>query len=495
MAVYYFRNTGNVNWGTATNWSLSDGGAGDGAVPTAADDAIFTSNSGNCTTDTSARVCLTLICTGYTNTLTLTNTLTVSGTITLSSTMTISGAAQLILAVSATITSNGCNIPNLRIGNTTAVIATCGDVISVTNIQIAGNNSTTFTVNNNTINVSGNFTLGTSTNTNTADGTTSINLVGTGTWSQNVAGSQFRNPININTSGVITCGSTINYGLSTLTYTSGTVNAISTTLTILTGCTLNTSIVLWGNVTIGNSITVTLSSDLLCSREFRFGNSTTGSPILNGNNILVFGNLITQATSGILSGTTTIVLSGNGSITMGSFTTGYLANNLTINTNETITLIGNFRYRTGTFTYISGKFIALSTSNLLLIAATTLIGVYKIKFATVTITNGIVITMDNFFSGSPTTQTIVRSSSSGSTYTISFTDLFEKVCKFVDISDCVLSRPMQLLVITQINNTNVRNVGIRYINQSPNSIPKGLQDKISMTYPAFYLTSDPTKTI
>ena len=164
MAIYFFRNTGDVNWGTATNWSLSDGGPADGAVPTAADDARFTANSGNCTTNASARVCLTLNCTGYTNTLTLTQVLTVGGNITLSGTMTIAGASQLRISASGTVTGNGCNIPNFRIGVTVSLNCILADVLSIDNLLIGGNNATTFTINGNSININGNLTLGTAAN-------------------------------------------------------------------------------------------------------------------------------------------------------------------------------------------------------------------------------------------------------------------------------------------------------------------------------------------
>jgi hypothetical protein len=52
----HFRNTGNTLWSVASNWSLTDGGPGNGRVPTPDDDVRFTSNSGNCTIDIPATV-------------------------------------------------------------------------------------------------------------------------------------------------------------------------------------------------------------------------------------------------------------------------------------------------------------------------------------------------------------------------------------------------------------------------------------------------------
>ena len=81
MATYYFRNTGDSNWGTATNWSFTSGGPGNGSVPTSNDDAILDSNSGNCTTNTTDRSCKNLNTTGYVNTLNLNRNLNVYGNI------------------------------------------------------------------------------------------------------------------------------------------------------------------------------------------------------------------------------------------------------------------------------------------------------------------------------------------------------------------------------------------------------------------------------
>lgn len=109
MATYYFRNTGTGVWGTASNWSLTSGGGATGAVPTAADTAVFDSNSISCTLNTSSRVCLSLSCTTYTQTLNFsTFNLTVSGNIDLGSSMTLTGSGgSLVVNANSTITTNG----------------------------------------------------------------------------------------------------------------------------------------------------------------------------------------------------------------------------------------------------------------------------------------------------------------------------------------------------------------------------------------------------
>jgi hypothetical protein len=109
MATYYFRNTGTGVWGTASNWSLTSGGGATGAVPTAADTAVFDSNSISCTLNTSNRVCLSLSATTYTSTLAFTTlNLTVSGNINLGSGMTLTTTTGgLVVNANSTITTNG----------------------------------------------------------------------------------------------------------------------------------------------------------------------------------------------------------------------------------------------------------------------------------------------------------------------------------------------------------------------------------------------------
>jgi len=103
-ATYWFRNTGNSNWLLASNWSLSDGGGADGAIPTAADTAMFSNLSGNCLVNSSA-TCLHLNFTGgtgYTGTFSFSSsTLTIAsgGSITMSPTMTVNTSSTGVTAL------------------------------------------------------------------------------------------------------------------------------------------------------------------------------------------------------------------------------------------------------------------------------------------------------------------------------------------------------------------------------------------------------------
>jgi hypothetical protein len=156
----------------------------------------------------------------------------------------------------------------------------------------------------------------------------------------------------------------------------------------------------------------------------------------------------------------------------------------------TIVSGNTLRYNTGTLTYTSGK-VTTTGSTLLIELATTLINMDKIAWNIVNVTAGITLTMNKFFSGSPKQKTTIQSSTSGTVYTITFQDTFEKTAKFVKTSDCSLTRKGQLLMLTP-NSDKGGNSGIRYINQSPNGIAKNSPSIIDpITYPSFGLVADP----
>lgn len=118
---------------------------------------------------------------------------------------------------------------------------------------------------------------------------------------------------------IINCGtlnlvSFIPYYTGTITYTSGTINAGTSTLLILGSCTLNTNGIDWYNITASvNSTVVTLSSDLTCTNDFTsLGDSITVT--FNNNNIYVEGDVnLTGATqsNNTLAGTSNFIISGS----------------------------------------------------------------------------------------------------------------------------------------------------------------------------------------
>lgn len=317
-------------------------------------------------------------------------------------------------------------------------------------------------------------------------GTASINLIGTGTWSNTSTGA-IRNNININTSGTLTIGTNIYYNTGTLTYIAGIIDATTNNSTLNIGATttLDTSGMSWNNVSItfGN---ITFSSDLNVLNFTVNGNS---NPNLNLNKINVIGNLQIDGTNTV-SGTAEIILLGDGTWSSILGSNAELRNNLTINAAGTIKLSTNVYYGIGTIKYLSGK-INAKNSTLNIVGNTTLINCHKINFNNVRLNVSSTITMNEFFSGSPSLVTNIISSSSTANYTIVFQDGFEKISKFVNINNCTLSKPLQLLVITK-SKINSTNRGIRYINQSPNGIAKGEPSvNVPMTFGAGGLINDP----
>lgn len=382
MAIYYFRNTGDVNWGTATNWSLTDGGGATGAVPTAADDAYFTSNSGNCTVNTSARVCKTLIFSGvgagnYANTLTMTNAITASGSVTLSATMTIAGTAALTINATGTLTSNTKTWPNSLTLAGTSQTYTLADNWTVTgSLTLSGTTAVNLTGAFN-MNVGGSLTVAV-TSTGTVSATIILN--GTGTWSGSTA---LRNNLTINTAGTITINSNIGFNTGTLTYTAGTVNVTAGTLNILasTTTTLATNGILWNNVQFsGTSTIATLTNDLTCVLLFLGSTST-----VNGSTIYTNGLQV----NGSITGTTNIEINGTGTWTgIG----GYFTNNLNINCTA-LTITGPAGYRTGTLTYTAGA--VTTTGSTLTIGASTTLNTNGINWDNISISGTITLTLNS----------------------------------------------------------------------------------------------------
>lgn len=480
MATYYFRNAG-VNWGDAANWSLTDGGGATGAVPLATDDAYFTSNSGNCTVNATARVCRTLIFSGvgagnYANTFTVDNNVTVSGNVTLSATMTITGTANLRINATSTLTSNGITWSGglTIVGNQTVTLSgnwTINGSFDTTNT------TGTATINNNTLTIGGGFTS--TITSGSVTGTTNIVLNGTGTLATNAVsnGAVFNN-ITINTTGEITLGTTFRYSGGTFTYTLGLVTTSGSTFIIGgTGATINTDGIIWNNIRIAiTSITITLLSNLTC-----YGNlsitDTAAAITLNGFTIFIGGSFTANTiTTGTIGGTTNIVLNGNGTLSTTNVTSGGISNSITIDTTGTYIFSGRINFSGSSFIIKRGRII--TTGNRLYIRSSCTFSFKGINFNNVIITAGRTITMDEFFSGAPDQKATITSTTT-SNYTITFTDGFERFAKFVNINNATITRRGQLVLITNevVPSTTL---GIRRINSFPNGV--GSQGNFKQLY-------------
>jgi hypothetical protein len=348
MANRYFLNIG-ANWGDTANWSDTSGGTGGFSVPTNVDDVFFDANSGNCTVNASARVCLTLNFTGYTNTITMSNTITVSGNVTLAAGMGIAGASALIVDETSTLTSNGKTWSAPFTFSGTSKTFTLGDNWAISG-QVNLSGTTATTINSNTLTSSGNLRTTTSA---TTSGTTNLSLTG-GTWS-NISTGSLR--LNTTINGNITVSGTVYFSNATLNYSSGTVTVTGSTLNLTGTVTMNTNTLQWNNFTTGNpATTLTLSSDLNIGGEWN--QDISGTSVNGSFNINAFGGIFAQVGASYGSGSP--VLNIKGGTWRGTGTQGITTN---LDGNINITLSGGgFNGGTRTLTYVSGNVTCTQTS-------------------------------------------------------------------------------------------------------------------------------------
>jgi hypothetical protein len=524
MATYYFRNVG-TDWNTASNWSLTDGGGATGAVPTAADDAYFTSNSGSCTVSTASRVCKTLIFSGvgagdYSNTFTLNNTLTVSGNITLSSTMTFAGTSTLGINALSTLTSNGTTL--------TCSLTLTGNLTLGDNVTINGDfRIAAVTITGNTLYIGGGLIQTVNGNTSTLN--SNIEMIGTGNISVGTSGASFggTGTLTINTSGIITITGLSFSGNRSFVYVDGTINVTGNVNFINTSGTLTLDMKGYplsppaaNTISLAtNGGTISFLSDFVMERSvFQFGNSvlaagqvcvlsTSGGNLYLGKDSMPAS--ITNVASSISNtGTATIYIRGGGVCNYGisaaiplnmvfDFSGILRINNGTSFGTETT----GMTLSTGTYTFLNGRVISQNNAlvknlgRLDITGNATLIGFDKLSgIGNIRITNGVTLTMDKFFSGRPDCISNIFCATVTGAYTVTFQDTFEKFSNWVKVSNCTLSRRGQLLILNQrgVNNT-ARNTGVRYVNSWPNGAPKHspFTPDNSTAYSAGGLLADP----
>lgn len=329
-------------------------------------------------------------------------------------------------------------------------------------------------------------------------GTAKIILTG-GTWS---GSSSLANSLDLN--GNVTISGSVSYGGGTLTYVSGTVVTTGSTLNLVNYCALDTRSIRFNNVSsnIGynGSFYVTLFSDLYIDGflsltsgggtstvryNLKFNQNTSEVIYLNGGLFISGSGQTGQPFSGdaALSGAPIYLTGGTWSASGGG---AALNNNLILRGNVTIS--GNVYYNGGVLTYERGV-INSSTAILNIINYATVINFNKVPLKGVNIVSYVIL--NNFFTGTPSQLCQV----SGTSYTINFTDNFERIARNVAISGATLARPGQLIVATnsRFNTNRITNShGIRYINQSPNGIMPFIQNATdTMAFPAMGLASDP----
>ncbi len=365
MATYYFRNTGNTDWGLASNWSLTDGGGPTAPnFPTSSDDVIFTNNSGNVLVGPN-RNTRNLSFTNWAGSINLNGVLMrVYGNLDFGSnlwTYSNPGIWQMGSTVGVmngqTIQTNGRAIPGTlsfgyATGNNPVVLLgdiTCGAL----RIESA--------VGSASVNIFTGFTMYVTGSISTMSAgrqlraSTPIIMIGTGTITTFDSSAFIGSNITINTAGTITFSGTVCFQERTLTYIAGTVNNAGSTLVVNNATTLNTIGINWNNVLFnGTSATLTLTTDLHCN-QFTMG---VNNKTINGANIYNAGNLYAPSNTGNVQGTSTIIMNGTGTINAAGG--AYFGINIIINTIGTITL-SSFNYGIATFKYISGTIINSGT--------------------------------------------------------------------------------------------------------------------------------------
>jgi hypothetical protein len=453
-----------------------------------------------------------------------------TATITLTSNLNITNYAQYF---NGTITHSGAvyNLTgDLYIGNniSSVNVSFTNTDINIVNLFVNLRLGYTYVVNNGSanINISGNYTLNNMDNSSGTITCTPIRLVGNGTWSctTTVAGfyASHNGDITIDTAGTITFGTIVFLGGGTISKLSGTIDTTTNSNTFyVRGGTINISDITWNNFFFasGGANTMTLANNLYISNTFTCGGNGTISGTFdiycgncNINNSSSGASVTTITYSGIIYCSNNLTFSGNSSVcsitgtvyvggsvffnapasTQGAGNIYMVGNGVISSLNIIYPINTNLYFDTGGKITIStpinfangvARIINLIRGNVdaskcdLYLNQNlnhTLTNMHKIAWKSVNVAGtATILTMNEFFCGNAYTRTVVRPTIATNNYTVTFTDNFEKIAKFVDISGCTLSRPQQLLVITDSKKSSTSK-GIRYVNSLPNGISKGV---------------------
>jgi hypothetical protein len=225
--------------------------------------------------------------------------------------------------------------------------------------------SLTQSINGNNIFCQAGFTFNTLTSNGATitQGTTLINLTGTGSLTCNTGFLKSSVKINAGAGTVTFVGSTFQYNTGTWTYTSGNM-AGGITMFVNASTTFDMSAT---NITPfpmvvsgGTTCTITLLSDMYLLNGTAWG---PGTITMNGFTLYIVGGSFRNQVAGAIStGTTNIVISGlNSSSSTGLQAVGTIRQNVTINSPGTVTL-NDINYGVGTFTYTAGTMITTGTT-------------------------------------------------------------------------------------------------------------------------------------
>ena len=346
----------------ASNTTITGSVTSDTGISTLNGNTIYIGGSFTATTSLFGTTTVTLNGTGTISTLTsselrLSTTINTAGTITIGTYLGMrnvtftyvagtvaSGTSQIKTYENITFNTNGISFYDIYFITPGTITLTSN--LTATNIIGTSVNATTGVILNGSTAYAGGISL-----IKSLSGTTAIILNGTGTLSCASSSVTLSNNLTIDTAGTITLGANIAYMAGTFAYTAGTVVYGTSVFTIRGSCTLATNGMSFYSMSIAASSTITLSSNLTLVGSLT---SAAGTNVMNGNTCYIGGSL--TATVG-LSGTTTLVMNGTGTLSTNTSTV-VVTNNLSVNTLGVITFGSIFVYQTGRLTYITGTIAA-----------------------------------------------------------------------------------------------------------------------------------------
>jgi hypothetical protein len=291
---------------------------------------------------------------------------------------------------------------------------------------------------------------------------------------------------NLYLNGNITINGSIRPHVTNFTYLSGNINTAGSTIGFSPSNIITSGPIVYNNLLFGGgAVSYQLVGDLNINGSL-VASGNTGLYKTTTEKVTVAGGV--NITGGLIGGTADLYITGGIVITP----SGPFDNN-SVYLNGNITLSGTVRKRGGSLIYLSG-IINSSNAILTIESPTLMIGFNKCPLRAIQVTAGQTLTVDQLPCGTAS-QICTISSTSTANYAINFQDGFEKIGRFVALTNATISRPNQLLVInTPRFNTNrsTNTPNIRYYNQSPNGFSKGKSSiNYTMTTPALGLVNDP----
>lgn len=329
---YWVGGTGTWTTTATANWAATSGGASGASAPTSADNVFFDANSGAGTVTVGATITIKSVdCTGFTGTLAGTSGVSVGGSVTYGAGMSITWSGTLTLTATGTFTSNGKSRGGTTNINGAGATVTLGDAFSTSGtlsvsagsflssgysvaargFTSSGTTTRSIDLGSSTVSLTGNLTL-TATGLTFNAGSSTINILATGANSFAGGGLTF---------GIVVIGQATNANAVTVTG-SNTFGTLSSTRTVsysllFTGGTTQTFTDFSVSGTTGNLVTVgsTNTTSVILQKPSSWnvgansvdGGSNTGLSFTGSNpDYLSISRITGQVVGGSVSATATV---------------------------------------------------------------------------------------------------------------------------------------------------------------------------------------------